>query len=786
MVGICVGTGCSRKEYRMAADAEVSCLISEKICPQWMVPDRLVTPDPRSRMADLTDPDCPPMPPDDPSAHCWMQHPGHMQGSKKWGRFGQLPFVEFPDWKEYLPTNEDGSVELNQTNAIQLSLLHSREYQQRIESLYRQALSVSLERFDFDTRWFAGTGSNFTASGRRADASRALSVTNRAGFNRDLAAGGQLLADFANTFSWEFANGQISAATSTMLFRLTQPLLRGAFRDVRLESLTQAERNLLYAIRDYAQFRRSFYVDTVGGGGYLGLLEVAQSIRNQEANLQSLARNMEEHEALAASGVVAQIQVDQIFQDFEQGRLSLLASQQSLETTLDNFKIQLGLPPTLPVVLDQEILRQFELNDPIFDELEKKNKTLRLDVFEIDGFEGLGVEEKEPPTIDKIRPLMGRLIEEYAELAPVLESIQAELENWQSRLDTNFEFEGEDERLEHQRRVAVAQRLEGLMEEIRLGVATDTRQLKRLNDSSNRLKREDLWGQFKDYVYENYREHMADLFVIQAQIRVYLIEITRVRISEQDALAIAELNRLDLMNARGRVVDAYRRVEVAADALEGDLNLTLETEIGTDPGHINAFRFDSSANRYRAGVQFDGPVTRLAERNAYRSAQIAYQQARRDYMATKDEVARQIRADLRRLTFNRFQFEITRQQLITAARQVEQAQFALVQASEANSNLTRDLLSALQQLLGSKNSLIGSWVSYETSRMNLFRDLATMQIDEEGEWINEHDSIGTDETADESASNDAAQRPIDDGNQLDTDVPQIPAPQPNNQLIDLP
>ena len=260
-----------------------------------------------------------------------------------------------------------------------------------------------------------------------------------------------------------------------------------------------------------------------------------------------------------------------------------------------------------------------------------------------------------------------------------------------------------------------------------------------------------LWDALDLYAQKQFRAHLSDLFVIQAQVRVFSIQIDRVRITEETALSIAEVNRLDLMNARARVVDAYRRVEVAADALEGDLNLVLETEIGTDSFKANAFRFDSSANRYSAGLTFDSPVTRLAERNAYRAAQLRYQQARREFMATKDEVARQIRADLRRLEFRRFQFEITRQQLIAAARQVEQAELALRAASEANSSLTRDLLSALQQLLSAKNSLIGSFVSYESSRMDLFRDLATMEIDEQGLWINEYDSFRTDEDTNRSS-----------------------------------
>jgi hypothetical protein len=191
------------------------------------------------------------------------------------------------------------------------------------------------------------------------------------------------------------------------------------------------------------------------------------------------------------------------------------------------------------------------------------------------------------------------------------------------------------------------------------------------------------------------------------------------------------------MNARGNVVDAYRRVEVAADGLEAELNLQLEANLGTDPGRINPVRFDASANRYRVGVEFDSPVTRLAERNAYRAAQINYQQARRAYMALKDNIVADVRRDIRRVELEKFSFEIARIQLLTAARQVDEAQLTLRTSTDPDSSNTQNLLTALQGILQSKNDLISSWVSYEASRMALYRDLEQMQIAPDGTWINE-------------------------------------------------
>src|SRR5262249_39009607 len=56
-------------------------------------------------------------------------------------------------------------------------------------------------------------------------------------------------------------------STSTMSLDFLQPLLRGAGRAVTLEPLTLAERELLYAIRIFARFRKEFFVSLAGGGG---------------------------------------------------------------------------------------------------------------------------------------------------------------------------------------------------------------------------------------------------------------------------------------------------------------------------------------------------------------------------------------------------------------------------------------------------------------------------------------------------------------------------------------
>ena len=804
--------GCRmRGDYRRWADCEVQEAIRDKQCdPRWALPTRTVEPDPRSRMADLSCPDCGPIPPDDPAAHCFMEFPDRLEGWPYWHEFGDLPSIEFPDWQDYLITNDEGVVALNRESTLELAWLHSRDYQDQIEQLYFTALAFTLERFEFSTQWFFRSGQFFDVLGTGANASRRLSSTRNAGFTQNLTIGGQLLVDFANSFVWEFAGNNVSSASSGLLVSLTQPLLRGAFREVRLEGLTQAERSLLYNVRDFARFRRVFYVNVVGNS-YLPLLATAQAIKNQEKNLESLDLNLREHEQLSRAGLVAPIQVDQVFQQYQQGRLNLLAARQSLQAALDQFKLLVGLPPQLEVALDDGVLQPFELNDPEIEAMQDWINQLKLQLVQLD----------EAPPVEVTR-------RRFAELKPQLESIeelrakvQKELSRWKAKLiraagtptrqadstvkgesseadepldDATAEEVDRRQRLEREKQLAV--RLGAALEELEKKIAEDLQRVEAgadgiwvppkeddpigqgdskngneltqwlridglltqddqqnesqtdgdstLKDETDRLKRigalsspEELWDGLNQVVGDRIRKQLSDLFVIETQIRVYLIESSPVEIDSEWAIRTALCRRLDLMNARGNVVDAYRRVEVAADTLEAELNLRLEADLGTDPGRANPIRFDASANRYRVGVDFDSPITRLAERNVYRAAQIDYQRARRAYMALKDTIVADVRQRIRSVEFNRFSFEISKLQLLTAARQVDEAQLNLRDSTEPNSSATRNLLEALQGLLGSKNNLIQSWVSLEASRMALFRDLELMQIAPDGTWINE-------------------------------------------------
>ena len=126
--------------------------------------------------------------------------------------------------------------------------------------------------------------------------------------------GAQLLVNLANSLVFEYSGHRFQLASPNLLINFTQPLLRGAWARIVTQQLSLQERGVLYALRTFAHFRRTFYVGLVASNGYLGLLTQLQNIRNQEQNLKSLERNLQQYEAEVKGGFKTVLERHQIAQ----------------------------------------------------------------------------------------------------------------------------------------------------------------------------------------------------------------------------------------------------------------------------------------------------------------------------------------------------------------------------------------------------------------------------------------------------------------------------------------
>ena len=281
MLGLLLISGCTRTYYRNFADRDTYGILRERLFDwRWRLPPRPVEADPQSRMADFGNPNYEPIPPDERAARDFQisnRFPFEYHG---WKKRGMAP-VEYLDWQKNIPVESGGKVLLSRDSVMRIAIHNNRDYQTSYESLYLDALALTQYRFQFMVHGFSTTGllGQILGYGKTRDDQVQLSTLN--GFSLQLMTGAQMLVQLANSlvFNYTPANG-FEVASPNLLINFTQPLLRGAWARIATQGLSLQERGVLYQLRSFAHYRRTFYVNQVAGGGYLGLLSQLQQIRN--------------------------------------------------------------------------------------------------------------------------------------------------------------------------------------------------------------------------------------------------------------------------------------------------------------------------------------------------------------------------------------------------------------------------------------------------------------------------------------------------------------------------
>lgn len=771
-------SGCTRAQHRRRADREayglIGCAASD---PRWALKDYSITPSPASRMFDPDNPDRPPMPPDDPTSAELMQCVDGKRGWPHWRRNGLTPCVENPAWMKQLPLDEKGVLALDRSTAVRTALLNSREYQSELEQLYLSALDVTYQRFRFDAQFFGTNSTFFTADGPDrslvgGDGSSLLEEDNSLELHKLTATGGEIVAGVANSLVWQFAGPDEYAATTLLDFSMIQPLLRAGGRAVVLENLTDAERALLANVRQMERFRRGFYAQIVAGsnpgagpargglglsalqpslpggtGGILGLMEAKVRINNQRSNVAGLRESLDQFEAFYDAERIDKLQVDQTRQTLYNAQIQLASLKQSYQDGLDGYKIALGLPPSLEVRIDDPLLDPFELIDErtvaaqeLTSALMVKLRNPEITFAPEDAADALDALPN--GCLQVLRTTEGDL-RRMDEAAPARRGFLKLLVNRPELKNGDVDPSAADV-ADFERRLAKI-RADMLAQQTGMkALLVEFKQFADANDErlSGGFPRDETRSPQAEELTEylkRFSEALAELSLTQARCRAETATLAPVDMTSTEALEIARWNRLDWMNARAALVDAWRQIEVAANDLRSDLDVTFSGDMSTLGN--SPLRFRGTTGRLRVGLQFDPPLTRLAERNLYREALIDYQQARRQYYAYEDRVGQSLREALR--TINRYQldFELRRAAVRVAVDQVDLMQIRLQappgpgKTNVFGATTARDLVGALSTLLSAQNSFISAWVDYEVQRMNLDFDLGTMQLDARGEWI---------------------------------------------------
>ena len=762
-LGLCIAlcgmlNGCTRTEYRQSADKQTYQILKEKSQdPRWRIPRMDITPDPTSRFYDVNDPDTPPLPPDDPAAKEYMERVYGMKGSPTWDQLHKIDHVENPNWPKAFgggvytgEISEIPETKLTIEDAVSIGLRNSRDYQEQMENMYLAALALTFERYRYDVRPIAfgnepGTGIHYENTPN--DGSNwGLGQTNL-GVSKLFPTGAQFMTELTNNTIWMLSGNSGSQTATTLAYSLVQPLAFDVQRTINLEKITQQERNVLYKIRDFARFRKDFYVTVVTGSralplpgssgsgelaflirgarsptvGFYYLLYEIQRLRNQKTTIRSLESLIRDLEALGEAGRATSLDVTELQSSLERGHLYMAHRERVVKTEMDRFKMQLGLPPDLNISLDDSLLRQFEFLDNELLELEYSSTTVQID------------NDKQT------------LVTAMEDIESVLTTLEAKVQS----------FEDEVVELEQILPIRFARMTEEEIAEVEHNVANDKQQFSDIQQKTIDMRAS--ISKLRDEIQA--AEDTADVIPAVRELRRGLLHTVRaltgvsiairleksilvpLNVNFNEAASIALENRLDLMNRRGIVVDTRRRYEVAAERLLTDVNLVAEGSVGTPPlaSSNEPFDFSSDSAQFRAGIEIVTPLDRRRARNNFRAAQVSLQRARRNYMAAEDQVKLDIRTMYNEAITEARIFEICRRALRVAARELDQAiEFGdRPDAGEYAGGRGVNISRALENILYNQNEMIESWAEYETARLSIYRDMGTMDINESGLWADD-------------------------------------------------
>ena len=387
----CVASsGCSTESYRRWADADVQKMLHEDKqktlgyqpvtvidapIPKTAVPSKAMAEVPATAIV-------PPQPSAIEPLRADVPH-GPMGPELKWMRDWPAPKLEpnlgvadverrANDRMRLGPPSPFIHIErLDLFKSLGYGIQHSRQYQTQLEILYETALTVTLQHhLLLEPQPFAT--SSWEYNGGQADVATrsAMTATETVGVNQPLPYGGQVsasaLVQFVDALNSQAVETSATApgvegTTETVGAEASQlslagniPLLRGA-GTANLEPLIQSQRQLIYQVRAFEDYRRGFVVTVASQ--YFRLLTSLQAVNNRRVNYDNSVATLEQTEALFAADRINFLEVQRAQQEVLDAQTDLINAQASYEESVDSFKLVLGMPveqelEIIPVALE--------------------------------------------------------------------------------------------------------------------------------------------------------------------------------------------------------------------------------------------------------------------------------------------------------------------------------------------------------------------------------------------------------------------------------------------------
>jgi len=247
--------------------------------------------------------------------------------------------------------------------SVVYALKHAQEYLTAEETYILVAIRLLIEERRWQLIPANVTSLGYTTDGNGGRFNNAMSLVNELGVSQRLPFGGQVSAALVAQMTQQLDDYLASNDTqsASVALEASIPLLRG-FGDVAQEDLIQAQRNLVYAARNFEQFRRDFYYDLAAD--YLQLVVQLQSIANGVRQVERSAAVEARTKALVESGRTEPFQADLATQNTLFALDRLISQREVYRLSVDRFKVRIGMPVEESVRIDPT---QFDLPVPKVD-----------------------------------------------------------------------------------------------------------------------------------------------------------------------------------------------------------------------------------------------------------------------------------------------------------------------------------------------------------------------------------------------------------------------------------
>jgi len=245
-------------------------------------------------------------------------------------------------------------LKLSLMEALQIGARNSSEYQTRKEDIFRAALDLDLERNEFRSTFKGLLDGLISTNLKGEDTVTGIETTGSVDWSRKLKSGVEFSAALAIDLVKLLTQDRSSSLGLVVDATIAIPLLRGSGRHIVTEPLTQAERNVIYAIWEFERFKKTFAVSVAGD--YLEVLRRFNEVENAAENYRNLIASTRRSRQLANAGRITEIEVDQSLQNELRARNRWVSAQELYKSRLDAFKRLIELPPDAEIGLDKSEL----------------------------------------------------------------------------------------------------------------------------------------------------------------------------------------------------------------------------------------------------------------------------------------------------------------------------------------------------------------------------------------------------------------------------------------------